>query len=122
MIHWFAQLNTSLAMSLPHNAHLIPVPLKQAIDQALTDPDVEVDLAASNHFWDFDGELDEIETAYDSYFGTTVAGITTILGDPIYRGRSDAPDRSEWDSILPEDVSANDLVVWMRDSKRLYCR
>jgi hypothetical protein len=108
-------------MSLPHNAHLISVPLDQAIDQALREPQVEVDLAVS-HLWDFDGDFDEIEAAYDNYFLTTVDGISSILGDPIYRGRWDAPDRSEWESILPEYADAQELVVWARDSRKLYCR
>lgn len=55
--------------------------------------------------------------------GQVLLGITSILGQPIYRGQWDAPDRSQWESILPEYADAQDLVVWQtRDSKKVYCR
>lgn len=109
-------------MSLPHNAYLTPTPLVKLVAQAFAQPEAEIDLAASNHFYDFAGHWDEITTAYEAYFEAAVGDLTAILGQPIYRGRWDAPERPEWDAILPEYADAQDLVVWARDSKRLYCR
>ena len=109
-------------MSLPHNAHLSSLSLPDAVAQLLLHPDTEVDLVASKHFYDFDGDWDGITTAYDDQFAATVAGLSTILGQPIYRGRWDAPDRPEWESVLPEYADAMELVIWGHDSRRLYCR
>jgi hypothetical protein len=82
-------------MSLPHNAHLSTLSLPDAVAQLLQHPDTELDLVASKHFYDFHGDWDGITTAYEDQFTAPVAGLSAILGQPIYRGRWDAPDRSE---------------------------
>lgn len=109
-------------MSLSHNAHLSSLSLPDAVAQLLLHPETELDLVASKHFYDFEGDWDEITTAYDDHFTATVKGLSSFLGQPIYRGRWDAPDRSEWESVLPEYADAQELVIWEHDSRRLYCR
>ena len=109
-------------MSLPHNAHLSSIPLSDAVTQLLLQPDTEFDLAASKHFYDFGGDWERIATAYGKYFSATLEGLSSILGQPIYRGRWDAPDRAEWEPILPEYADAQDLAIWDHESRRLYCR
>jgi hypothetical protein len=109
-------------VSLPHNAHETALSLSQAVAEARSNPQVEVDLAASKHFYDFEGDWAVVTAAYEDYFAKGVTEVTRLLGEPIYRGPWNAPDRSQWDSILPEFASAQELVVWQQDSKRLYCR
>jgi hypothetical protein len=56
------QSNRLHAMPLPHIAYTSTLTLRQSVDQALGSPSVEVDLPASRHFWDFEGDLDEISS------------------------------------------------------------
>ena len=109
-------------MTLPHNAYLTSVPLKDAISSALSNRTVEVNLAVSHDFYDFWEEYSEVETPYLEYFDNTAHAIANILGDPIYRGSCEAPATLEWISALELHASAVHLVVWERDNLKLYLR
>ena len=108
-------------MILPHNCHITEKSLNECIDSVMKDRSVEVDIAASKHFWDYEGDLD-VPDKYDDYYATTVEELTKILGSPIYRGRWDTPDRDKWIPIIPEYADAMELAVWEKDSVKLYLR
>ena len=108
-------------MELPHNCYVTTQPISGCIQAATNDKSIEVDLAASRHFFDYEGDWD-VSDRYSEYFEDIKIQICEILGDPIYSGLWDDPNRSEWDQILSEGVDAVELAVWMHEDSKLYLR
>ena len=109
-------------MDLLHNSYTTSLSFEEAVSAALKNPVVEIDMAASKHFWDFEGDWDAVIRSYAVYFDSMVTALTQILGQPIYRGKWDDPNRQEWNPLLPEYATALDLAVWQKDDLLLYVR
>lgn len=108
-------------MRLPHNCYMTSKTLAECIDAALSNRALEVDLAASKHFWDYDGDPDAPEE-YDDFYAETVTELAEILGDPVYESSWGSADRDEWESILPEFADAQELTVWKKNGINIYVR
>ena len=108
-------------MILPHNCYITAKTVSDCIQAATADDSTEVNLAVSNLFFGYEGDLD-VSDRYSDYFRSAAKQICEVLGDQIYMGRWDDPSYSEWNSILAEDVDAVELVVWNHGDRILYLR
>lgn len=109
---------------LPHNAHLDTRSAEELMFAIQADDSKEIDLAASKHFYEvpMDFDWDQITSAYEAEYEKRLREFSKVLGEPSYRGRWDASDFDEWNSVVPEYASAVELAVWKVGEKRLYLR
>ncbi len=108
-------------MTLPHNCYITPLSVSDSIQAVIADNSVETNLAVSKLFFGYEGDLD-VSDKYSDYFTSATNKISEILGDPIYMGRWDDPNRCEWNSVLADDLDAVELVVWGHGDTKLYLR
>ncbi len=110
-------------MILPHNEYLSSSKMVDIINSIFDDKTVEINIAKSSSFFDFDDDVHGVAECYFEYFKNISNEITGLIGEPLYCGTWDkAGAISEWISSLQLDESVVSLGVWAKYDVRFYLR
>lgn len=114
-----------LIMNLPYSAYLSDLSIEDAISNALKQPHIEVDLAASGYFLQDVPGSDAIYKAFEEYFESTVDRIKLFAGDPVGRAITQGLINhqlfvSDW--FLNFEGWCSEVVVWKHGEQNLYLR